>query len=69
MKSQVSKRININLTDREIVALERLQDEMETRNWKMNQSDIIREAIVNYCTRETGAVFANEWKPKEKEQC
>lgn len=69
MKSQVSKRININLTDREIVALERLQDEITTRNWKMNQSDIIREAIVYYCMRETGAVFANEWKPKEKEQC
>lgn len=66
MKSQVSKRININLTDREIVALERLQDEMATRNWKMNQSDIIREAIVYYCKKETGAVFANEWKLKEK---
>lgn len=68
MKSQVNKRININLTDREIVALERLQDEMTTRNWKMNQSDIIREAIVNYCMKETGAVFANEWKPRKKEQ-
>lgn len=66
MKSQVSKRININLTDREIVALERLQDEMATRNWKMNQSDIIREAIVYYCMKETGSVFANEWKLKEK---
>ena len=66
MKSRVTKRVNINLTDREIVALERLQEEMTTRNWKMNQSDIIREAIVYYCMKETNSVFANEWKPREK---
>ena len=65
MKSQVSKRINVNLTDREIVALEELQDEMTTRGWNMNQSDIIREAIVAYCMANTGKVFANEWKLKE----
>lgn len=64
MKSQIEKRININLTDRELVALECLKDEMVTRNWKMSTSDIIREAIVNYCMKETGYTFANEWKPK-----
>lgn len=64
MKSQVEKRVNINLTDRELVALECLKDEMVTRNWKMTTSDIIREAIVNYCMKETGYTFANEWKPK-----
>jgi hypothetical protein len=65
MKSQVKKRININLTDKELVALECLKDEMVTRNWKMTTSDIIREAIVYYCMKETGHTFANEWKPKE----
>lgn len=65
MKSQVEKRININLTDRELVALKCLKDEMVTRNWKMTTSDIIREAIVYYCMKETGYAFANEWKPKE----
>ena len=64
MKSQVTKRVNVNLTDREMVALERLQEEMIMRNWNMNQSDIIREAIVYYCTAQTGATFANEWKLK-----
>ena len=64
MKSQIEKRININLTDRELVALECLKDEMVTRNWKMSTSDIIREAIVNYCMKETGYTFENEWKPK-----
>lgn len=65
MRSQVEKRVNINLTDRELVALECLKDEMVTRNWKMTTSDIIREAIVSYCMKETGYTFANEWKPKE----
>ena len=64
MKSQIEKRININLTDRELVALECLKDEMVTKNWKMSTSDIIREAIVYYCMKETGYTFANEWKPK-----
>ena len=64
MKSQVTKRMNINLTDRELTALKCLEHEMINRNWKMNASDIIREAIVYYCMKETGYTFANEWKPK-----
>ncbi len=64
MKSQIEKRMNINLTDRELTALEYLKDEMVTRNWKMTTSDIIREAVVYYCMKETGYTFANEWKPK-----
>lgn len=67
MKSQIEKRMNINLTDRELTALEYLKDEMVTRNWKMTASDIIREAIVYYCMKETGYTFANEWKPKKTE--
>lgn len=65
MKSQIAKRININLTDREQVALESLEHEMANRGWKMTTSDIIREAIVNYCEKETGYTFANEWKLRE----
>lgn len=65
MKSQIAKRININLTDREQVALENLEQEMANRRWKMTTSDIIREAIVNYCEKETGYTFANEWKLRE----
>lgn len=65
MKSQIKKRININLTDREQVALESLEHEMTNRGWKITTSDIIREAIVHYCEKETGYTFANEWKLKE----
>ena len=64
MKSQITKRVNVNLTDREITALNRLQEEMIMRNWNMNQSDIIREAIVHYCEAQCGVTFANEWKLK-----
>lgn len=59
MKSQVAKRINVNLTEREVYALKRLQDEMTTRGWKMSQSDIIREAIASYCTMNTGAILGS----------
>ena len=65
MKSQITKRVNVNLTDREITALERLKEEMKMRNWNMNQSDIIREAIAYYCATQCGITFANEWKLKE----
>lgn len=61
----VTKRININLTEREQTALEALQHEMSTRGWNMNQSDIIREAIVSYCHKMTGYTFANEWQMKQ----
>lgn len=61
----VTKRININLTEREETALEALQHEMTTRKWNMNQSDIIREAIIEYCHKITGYTFTNEWKKKQ----
>lgn len=67
MKSQITKRVNVNLTDREITALNRLQEEMIMRNWNMNQSDIIREAIVYYCEKQCGVTFANEWKLKSSQ--
>ena len=61
----VTKRININLTNREQTALKELQHEMSTRGCNMNQSDIIREAIVSYCNKITGYRFANEWQMKQ----
>lgn len=64
----VTKRVNVNLTDREITALERLQEEMVMRNWNMNQSDIIREAIAYYCTAQCDVTFANEWKLKSNQE-
>ena len=63
MKNTV-KRININLTDREITALEAIKSEMIMKGYSANTSDIIRNAICSYCTKTTGYVFANEWKIK-----
>lgn len=60
----VTKRININLTDREITALGAIKDEMISRGWSGNTSDIIRDAIAAYCTQVTGYTFANEWSIK-----
>lgn len=60
----VTKRININLTDREITALGTIKDEMINRGWSGNTSDIIRDAIAAYCTQVTGYTFANEWSIK-----
>lgn len=65
MRTQITKRFNVNLTDREQVALENLKHEMMNRGQKMTTSDIIREAIVYYYEKETGYTFANEWKLKE----
>lgn len=65
MKTQITKRFNVNLTDREQVALESLEHEMMNKEQKMTTSDIIREAIVYYCEKETGYTFTNEWKLKE----
>lgn len=48
MRSQITKRININLTEKEQAALENLTEEYANRNWKANTSDIIRDAIVYY---------------------
>ena len=64
----MTKRININLTDRELTALEHIKDEMATRGYSTNTSDIIRDAICAYCTQTTGTVFANEWKIKSQEE-
>lgn len=54
MKSQVEKRININLTQKEINALENLKDEWTTRNRNYIMSDVIREAINFYAEKMTG---------------
>lgn len=61
---KVTKRININLTDKEITALEAIKDEMENQGWSGNTSDIIRDAIAAYCTQVTDYTFANEWSIK-----
>ena len=65
MRTQITKRFNVNLTDKEQIALESLERKMISRGQKMTTSDIIREAIVYYCEKETGYTFANEWKLKE----
>lgn len=48
MRSQITKRFNINLTEREQATLENLTEEYANRNWKANTSDIIRDAIFYY---------------------
>lgn len=57
MKSQIVKRININLTQKEIKALELLEEEMITRNTPESMSDIIRDSIIEYCRKQTGVDF------------
>lgn len=57
MKSRIVKRININLTEKEIKALSILEDEMEARNTPESMSDIIRDAILSYCNKEVGTNF------------
>ena len=53
MRSQITKRININLTEKEQAAMENLTEEYANRNWKANTSDIIRDAIVYYSEKMT----------------
>ena len=53
MKSQVVKRFNVNLTKKENDALENLTEEYANRNWRVNTSDIIRDAIVYYSEKMT----------------
>lgn len=65
MRTQITKRFNVNLTDREQAALESLEHKMMNRGQKMTTSDIIREAIVYYCEKETGYTLTNKWKLKE----
>lgn len=54
MQKRTVKRININLTEREVKALNELKDEWTTRGWKPIEGDIIREAIREYCGKQTG---------------
>lgn len=54
MRTQITKRFNINLTKTENDALENLTEEYTNRNWKANTSDIIRDAIVYYSEQMTG---------------
>lgn len=54
MRTQITKRFNINLTKAEEDALENLTEEYTNRNWKANSSDIIRDAIVYYSEIMTG---------------
>ena len=65
MKNAI-KRININLTDREITALDTIKKEMAARGYSTTTSDIIRDAICSYCTKTTGYIFANEWQIKSE---
>lgn len=53
MRSQITKRFNINLTKKEQAALENLTEEYANRNWKANTSDIVRDAIVYYSEKMT----------------
>lgn len=57
MRSQIVKRININLTQKEILALQCLEDEMQSRKTPESMSDLIRDSIIAYCKQQTGADF------------
>lgn len=57
MKRQSVKRINVFLTEREVKALDQLEEEMTNRNLNMNMSDIIRDAILDYCKTQTGTSY------------
>lgn len=48
MKSQVVKRINVNLTENETQGLALIKNYLASWGIKKNQSDIIRDAIENY---------------------
>lgn len=58
MKSQIVKRFNINLTIKEERALEILEEEYINRGLSGNRSDIIRDAIIEYCRTCTGSDLA-----------
>ena len=67
MRSQITKRFNINLTEKEQAALENLTEEYANRNWKTNTSDIIRDAIVYYSEKMTDYKIAAEAISEEEE--
>lgn len=54
MRSQIKKRTNINLTDKEIESLENLSKMPRFKGWK--KSDLIRQAI-NVYAREMEELF------------
>lgn len=60
MRSQITKRFNINLTEKEQAALENLTEEYANRNWKANTSDIIRDAIIYYSEKMTDYKITEE---------
>lgn len=67
MRSQIKKRFNINLTEKEQAALENLTEEYANRKWKGNTSDIIRDAIVYYSEKMTDYKIAAEAISKEED--
>lgn len=67
MRSQITKRFNINLTDKEQAALENLTEEYANRNRKANTSDIIRDAIVYYSEMMTDYKIAAEAISEEED--
>lgn len=67
MRSQITKRFNINLTKKEQAALENLTEEYANRNWKTNTSDIIRDAIVYYSEKMTDYKIAAEAISEEED--
>lgn len=67
MRSQITKRFNINLTEKEQAALENLTEEYANRNWKANTSDIIRDAILYYSEMITNHKIEAETISEEKD--
>lgn len=67
MRSQITKRFNINLTEKEQAALKNLTEEYTNRNWKANTSDIIRDAIVYYSEKMTDYKIAAEAISEEED--
>ena len=67
MRSQITKRFNINLTEKEQAALENLTEEYTNRNWKANTSDIIRDAIIYYSEKMTDYKIAAEEISEEED--
>ena len=66
MRSQIEKRTNINLTNREIESLEKLSKMPRFEGW--TKSDLIRQAI-NVYAREMGELNATKsgYKSNEKD--
>lgn len=67
MRSQITKRFNINLTEKEQAALKNLTEEYANRNRKANTSDIIRDAIVYYSEKMTDYKIAAEAISEEED--